>query len=169
MWALDRGPGPLPMGFHCPVQLEINPYIHCSIHIGGLMEKLKNLAEFELVGTRYPILPLFLKILYLILIVAGVGLTIIFAFGFIIGGEVLIDYAYYWLFISIFMPCTFLIIPGRKKDATRVPWYDYIAMVVIGGASFYNFFHAYDIALQDWYNVTTGIIVFLGVLEGARR
>ena len=111
-----------------------------------------------------------LKVLFLILSAFGIGLAVYFSFGLsFIFGESLITYQYYWLLIAVFSSSVFLILPARKKDANRLPWYDIAAAILTFGACFYNFLNAWEQIWAGWSSVPTGIILALLMLEGARR
>ena len=102
------------------------------------------------------------------LVLIGLGLSVYFSFNFTIQGQTLIDYRYYWLFMAIFCPLVFLLVPARKKDTT-VPWYDVVAIILTAGTCLYLSTHAWDISVEGWYNIPTGIIILLVLMEGARR
>jgi hypothetical protein len=74
--------------------------------------------------TRYESLPLPLKVFVVTLFSIGIGLFILFTFGWSIKGWVLIDTMYYYLLYLIFSTCVFLVMPARRKDRHRIPWYD---------------------------------------------
>ena len=88
---------------------------------------------------------------------------------------VLIDNAYYYLLIAIFLSLAFLIFPGRKKDATRVPFYDWILFAVTMTTSLYLSYHGEDMIEKGWDIVApelptaaAGVMCALA-LEGVRR
>jgi len=74
--------------------------------------------------SRFDILPRPLKAIVLILTVCGIGLFVLYVFGWAIGRWVLEDLMYYYLLYAIFGPCVYLCMPARKKDKERLPWYD---------------------------------------------
>ena len=127
----------------------------------------------EVEATRYERLPKPLRIVFIVLSVAGVGTAIYYHF-LNISGAVLIDYGYYYLLIAFYLTSAFLIIPARKKDRRSIRWYDLMAAVLTFGLASYFFLHAWDIAVTGWtdptaLNFTLAIIFSLLVLEGARR
>ncbi len=128
----------------------------------------------EVEVTRYAHLPKPLKISFIVLSTAGVGIAIFYLFGFSIRGQVLVNYAYYYLLVALYSACGFLILPARKKDKRRVPWYDLIAAALAFGIALYFFLHAWEIILISWVpsstlNFVLGLIFSVLILEGSRR
>jgi len=88
---------------------------------------------------------------------------------------VMIDNAYFYLLIAIFLSLAFLIFPGRKKDATRVPFYDWILFAVTMVTSLYLSYHGEDMIEKGWDIVapplpTAAAAVMCALaLEGVRR
>jgi len=132
------------------------------------MSKLVNVLELEVEGTRFAALPQALKVVILALTAFCIGLAVFFLFGFTIQGKLLIEYTYYWLCLAIFYFCIFILLPARKKDLT-VPWYDYLAAFGAAGLCLYGTYHAWDIALQGWYNVPMGVAIMVLMFEASRR
>ena len=67
------------------------------------------------------------------------------AFGF-----VLIDNAYFYLLIAIFLSLAFLIFTARKADADRTPLYDWALFAVAMVTSLYLSYHGEDMIAKGW-------------------
>jgi len=124
--------------------------------------------------SRYYYLPTFLKIVFIILTVLGIGTAVYYLFGFNIAGNILLDVGYYYLLINAFLTAAFLILPGRESDRQRIPYYDLIAALLSFGITFYFFLHAWEIGFLGWnppgtVQLIMAIILCVLVLEGARR
>ena len=89
-------------------------------------------------------------------------------FNLVFHGYILHQFGYYYLYLALFAPCIFLILPARKKDTT-VPWYDLLASASILGAGIYCFRYAWEISLAAWWSIPAGLIFTVLFLEGARR
>lgn len=118
--------------------------------------------------TRYERLSKAQKVTCLALCVIGIGLAVGYTFGFSWQGEALADFAYYWLFIAIFLPGVFLIMPARKKDKT-IPWYDMLLAALSGAIAIYFYSHAMEVFEEGWKNIPVGVVLWLLVLEASRR
>lgn len=88
---------------------------------------------------------------------------------------VMIDNAYYYLLIAIFLSLAFLIFPGRKKDVDRVPLYDWGLFFVSMVTSLYLSYHGEDMIEKGWDivapvtpTIAAAVMCFLA-LEGVRR
>jgi len=129
------------------------------------MQKSERVEEV----TRYGNLPKPLKALSIALSILGIGLAVFYVFRFSIGGGTLLNYGYYLLFIAIFSSNVFLILPARKQDRNKVPWYDVLFIVLTFGICVYFYLHSYKMSVAGWTNIPLGIILGLSILEGARR
>lgn len=125
-------------------------------------------------GSRYGDSPGLLKVIFILLTITGVTLSVFFVFSIRIGGQVLNEITYYYLFLAAFMPGCFLILPG-SRGLKRVPWYDIAAAVVVFGMSVYLAMHEYDIRQLGWstppdvYKTIIAAIYALMLLEVSRR
>ena len=108
------------------------------------------------------------SILFVLLCVAGLGIGICYIFGVKIGGRILLEARYYWIFIGLFGAASFVALPAYKGQKT-IPFYDLIAAAAIMGISFWFSTHAWDMVQAGWANIPAGIIVYLLMLELARR
>jgi len=133
-------------------------------------------AEVEYEPYRYENLPKPAKIIFLVLTIAGVGLATIYILGFSFGGRVVImTQGYYYLLFGLFEACAFLILPMRKKDRGRLPWYDMVLAAVALAIPIYYFLNAYTIITIGWVPapstlIFASVLMFsLVMLEGGRR
>jgi TRAP transporter 4TM/12TM fusion protein len=114
---------------------------------------------------------------WITLILGGFGIMVAInqTFSFNAFNYVLIDNSYYYLLIAIFLSLAFLIFPGRKKDAGRVPLYDWAFFVVTVVVSLYLSYHGGDMVLKGWDIVApteptiAAAIMCVLALEGVRR
>ena len=134
------------------------------------MEQEQQIAKkIEVEVTRLGRIPTWQTLVYFVLALLGTLLAIFYIFGFSFQGRVLINTEYYWLFIGLFSSCVFILMPGRKKDKGHLPWYDMILAVAILAISIYFFFMARDMSIAGWKNIPMGVVVWLIMLEAARR
>ncbi len=133
------------------------------------MDLDKETTTFEV--TRYGYLPSPMKVVFLTLVFAGLALTALYLFtGFSFMGErPMSDWGFYSLFIALFSACIFLIVPARKKDLVKLPWYDIASAAVIFIACIYMYIRSWDMTLFGWSSVPLGIIVLVFIMEGGRR
>ena len=88
---------------------------------------------------------------------------------------VLIDNAYFYLLIAIFLSLAFLIFPARKKDATHVPIYDWLLFAITLVTSLYLSYHGEDMIEQGWDIIAPELptlaaaIMCALAMEGVRR
>ena len=107
-------------------------------------------------------------ILFMILSAAGILLGIYYTFGFTFRGKVLLEVEYYWLFIAIFSSATFLYLPARKRTGPP-PWYDLLLAATIFSICIYFFSNSRDMIMMGWSNIQLGVVVWLIMMEAARR
>ncbi|MBT6312957.1 MAG: TRAP transporter fused permease subunit [Alphaproteobacteria bacterium] len=107
--------------------------------------------------------------------VLGVGAAINQSFGINPAGFILIDNAYYYLLIAIFLSLSFLLFPAIKRHEKRVPVYDWVLFV---GTLYVGLYHAYyggEIIERGWDTVAPleptlmAAALCLLALEGVRR
>ncbi|MBW4964030.1 TRAP transporter fused permease subunit [Sulfitobacter sp. CW3] len=91
-----------------------------------------------------------------------------YAFGVPIGGKRLIEGQYYWFFIGIFLAAAFIALPAIKGQRS-VPIYDVIAAIIGFGICMWFSTHAWDIVQAGWTNYPAGVVLWLLMLELARR
>jgi TRAP transporter 4TM/12TM fusion protein len=90
-------------------------------------------------------------------------------------GYVLVDNAFYYLLIGIFLPISFLVFPARQADQFHVPFYDWILFAVTLVTALYLSSNGSEMVEQGWDlvaptepTVAAAIICFLS-LEAVRR
>jgi len=115
-----------------------------------MAEALARDARIETTPTRYQSLPKPLRVLCLILWTIGIGLFIFYVSAWSIRGWVLESYLYYYLLYLTFASCVFLTMPARKKDRTRLPWYDCVLAAFVFGVSLYCAINAKEIQTIGW-------------------
>ncbi len=114
---------------------------------------------------------------WITLLLGGLGILIAINQTFSLNAfnYVLIDNAYFYLLIAIFMSIAFLLFPARKKDANHVPFYDWLLFAVTMVTALYLSYHGEDMIEKGWDIVApplptaaAAIMCFLA-LEGVRR
>lgn len=100
-------------------------------------------------STRLSYMPILLKVIFLTLTFIGITLSIFFIFSIRVGGQVINEVTYYYLFLACFLPGCFLIMPG-KKGIKYIPWYDQLTAVIVLVMSVYLAMHEYDIRQLGW-------------------
>lgn len=148
-------------------------------------QKLTDKVEFE--STRYGKMPFPLRVVFIVATVVGICIAAFFRFQGVrvavgplsltlsIGQFVLSDVQYYFLLYGIFGASSFLILPLRRADRNRVPWYDIVLAAVACGIPIFYFLYAYQIQFIGWVPapnnlvLTFAIVYALTMLEMARR
>ena len=135
-----------------------------------------NVAAMESTPTRYGVLPGPLKIFCLVLWTFGIVLFIFYTSAWSIGSWVLEDTQYYYLINVVFATCVFLIMPARKKDSFRLPWYDIVLAAFVFGTTIYWTLNAKEITHIGWLPpyLPTGAFILATIMsavaiEGGRR
>lgn len=108
------------------------------------------------------------SILFVILCVAGLAIGAAYIFGATWNDQPLLEGQYYWIFIGCFTAAAYIALPafpGHKK----VPIYDMAAAVIALGISIYFSGHAWDMVQAGWTNNILGTVIWLLMLELARR
>jgi TRAP transporter 4TM/12TM fusion protein len=125
---------------------------------------------------RYESLPKVIKSIYLTFIITGVGVFIFVTFGFNIGGWVFLTFQYFYLLYALFLSGVFIMLPARKKDRNRLPWYDILMAALAFGICLYWVLIAWDISqLALWIpprhsqDLAAAIIFCLLAVESGRR
>jgi TRAP transporter 4TM/12TM fusion protein len=96
--------------------------------------------------SRFFLLPLAARIIVLLLSVSGVFLFIYYVFNITVMGLILETSLYYYLLWITFGTTIFLLLPARKKDADKLPWYDCVLAFLVFITSCYCASNAMDIA-----------------------
>ena len=124
---------------------------------------------------RYAFLPLWAKIAFVTAITIAIFFFIFYRFGLHFGDWVIEDPDYYYLLYVLLMFGAFLIVPMRKKDKQRLPWYDVVFAVIISGICIYYVLKAETILSGFWEPPNTltplvlAYVVLLLALESGRR
>lgn len=108
------------------------------------------------------------SIAFVVLSVCGLLTGIAYLFGLTWGGRRMLEGEYYWIFIGFFAAAAFLALPA-KAGQTKVPLYDVLAAIVILAVSFYFATNAWEMVQAGWSHLTLGIVVWLLMMELARR
>lgn len=118
--------------------------------------------------TRLGALYSWQSLLFIALCTLGLFVGLAYIFGFTWNGRRLLEGEYYWVFIGMFCAAAFIALPaypGQKK----VPVYDLAAAAVALGVSAVFAGHAWEIVQADWTHIPMGVVVWLLMLELARR
>lgn len=108
------------------------------------------------------------SLLFVTLITAGLFTGIVYIFGLTWDGQRLLEGQYYWIFIGLFTAAAFIALPGRA-GLKHVPFYDVAAAFIAMGISFYFSTHAWDMVQAGWSSVPLGVVMYVLMLEIARR
>ena len=130
-----------------------------------------NTAEQETPGnevTRLGAAYSWQSIAFVMLSVCGLVTGIAYIFGLTWAGRRMLEGEYYWIFIGFFAAAAFLTLPA-KAGQSKVPLYDLLAAVVILAVSFYFATNAWEMVQAGWSNLYMGIVVWLLMMELARR
>jgi TRAP transporter 4TM/12TM fusion protein len=131
------------------------------------VEKVKR-REFKLIPRYF---------LY-VTTVLTVALGTFYVFGFSIPGFSLMSWSYYYILIGLLVPYVFLLFPmfpTTKRNAERIPWYDWAAAILAFVIPIYLSTIATEIDDQGWSMspspilLVSGIILCILLLESARR
>ncbi|MGI9574881.1 TRAP transporter permease [Alloalcanivorax xenomutans] len=108
------------------------------------------------------------SLLFVLLVVGGLAIGLVYIFGITWNGERLLEGQYYWLFIGLFVAAAFIALPARRGQ-NKVPFYDLIAAAVALGISVFFSTHAWDMVQSGWNHIPMGTVMWLLMLEVARR
>lgn len=108
------------------------------------------------------------SLLFVALSTCGLALGAAYIFGVPLGGKRLLEGEYYWIFIGLFIAAAFIALPAYPGQR-KVPVYDLAAGAVGLGVSIWFSTHAWDIVQAGWFDVPAGIVIWLLMLEMARR
>lgn len=108
------------------------------------------------------------SIVFTCLATVGLATGFVYLFGIEVFGHRLLEGQYYWVFIGIFTAAAFIALPARRGQ-TKVPIYDVVAALVAIGISFWYATEAWNMVQNRWAHIPTGTIIWLLMLETARR
>lgn len=105
----------------------------------------------------------------------GILISINQVFNLRLFGIVLVNTAHFYLLIAVFLPVAFLAYPGRRADAARVPWYDWLLFLLVIATTGYLAWNGERIVARGWdlrapmeATVIAGVVCVLA-LEAVRR
>ncbi len=90
-------------------------------------------------------------------------------------GVVLVDTAYLFILLGLFLPLAFLSFPARPSHRNRIPWFDWVLFVAIAAACFYLSSNGSRIVLEGWDLIAPPLATWLSAfvvivsLEAVRR
>jgi len=124
---------------------------------------------------RYNYLPKPFKAIFVVLVLATIFLFCWNIFGWNILGKVVGSTPYYYLLYIIMVVPVFLIIPMRKKDAQRLPWYDVVLGLTLSGLCIFCLLNLEAIEAGSWRNPPNALVFGAAIaicvlaLESGRR
>ena len=127
--------------------------------------------------SRYRAIPPVTRWAGILFTVFGVLVVIgyLFSIGVAVWGEFVMQTAYLHLLLAFFLPPVFLYFPATSRSKEKVPWYDYVLVVVSFIVPFYYFLHGLDIMYESWEVAPPTLAYYFGilfwalVLESVRR
>ncbi|NWN91797.1 TRAP transporter fused permease subunit [Marinobacter adhaerens] len=108
------------------------------------------------------------SIVFVTLSVCGLFSGLAYIFGFTWNGQRLLEGEYYWAFIGFFSAAAFIALPARTGQK-KVPFYDVLAAILVLCVSFYFASNAWDMVQAGWSNLYLGVVLWLMMMELARR
>lgn len=108
------------------------------------------------------------SIVFVILCLIGLSTGIAYIFGATWNNNRLLEGQYYWIFIGCFMAAAFIALPAFRGQR-KVPLYDMAAALVALLISLYFSAHAWEMVQAGWSNHVMGAVIWLLMLELARR
>ncbi|RHW20155.1 TRAP transporter permease [Pseudomonas jilinensis] len=108
------------------------------------------------------------SIAFVLLSVCGLVTGIAYIFGLTWDGRRMLEGEYYWIFIGFFAAAAFLALPA-KSGQSKIPVYDILAAIAILAVSFYFATNAWEMVQAGWSSLYLGIVVWLLMMELARR
>ncbi len=137
-------------------------------------QKLTDKIEFE--STRYGKMPFVLKVVFTVATVIGIACATYFkiqgiritlgplSYTLSIGGYVLSDVQYYFLLYGIFGGSSFLLLPMRRSDRSRVPWYDMVLGFMALAIPVFYFLYSYQIQFVGWVPAPNNLVLAVAIL-----
>ena len=107
------------------------------------------------------------SLVFIALCATGLLFGLAYVFGWSWGDRRLYEGEYYWVFIGVFTAAAFIALPATRGQR-NVPIYD-VAAVLALSVSVYFAAHAWDIVQSGWTNMPFGVVIWLLMLELARR
>ncbi|MBN1663939.1 MAG: TRAP transporter fused permease subunit [Deltaproteobacteria bacterium] len=125
--------------------------------------------KIEVQVTRLANLPMWQTIIFFILSLIGTLLGASYIFGISFQGQVMVQIQYYWLFVGLFSACVFIAMPARQKDRMKIPWYDLLIAAAVLGICIFFAMKANDMQMAGWKNIPMAIVIWMVMMEAARR
>lgn len=115
------------------------------------------------------------KIIFNTLTFLGIIAAIYYIFNIRVKDYILVNCSYYFFIICVFLTNSFLILPARKNDVKKVPFYDIVAAICCFSIGVYFFINSYWMFMVGWvpppskYDLWLASIFIIFILECARR
>jgi TRAP transporter 4TM/12TM fusion protein len=90
-------------------------------------------------------------------------------------GVVLVDIAYLFILLGLFLSLAFLAFPAVTSQRNRIPWFDWLLFAAVAGACFYLSSNGSRIVLEGWDLIAPPLATYVGgflviaCLEAVRR
>ena len=114
--------------------------------------------------------------IFILLSTVGVASAFFYNFHFSIYGWSFDQTGYLFFLLGLFLPLVFMVFPASANaPRDRIPWYDYLAAVLVMASSGYCFIHSLDILTMGWEVMAPweakimGLILIVLSLEAGRR
>jgi TRAP transporter 4TM/12TM fusion protein len=117
--------------------------------------------------NRFQVLPFWMKVICVALFIAGLGAFLMYVFSVSIGQWTMPPVMYYYILYATFCTAAFLIMPVRKKDRKRLPWYDVLLAALVFGITVYFATKTWDITHRIWMPPPTVLDTVLAILISA--
>lgn len=108
------------------------------------------------------------SIVFVVLCVSGLAIGAAYIFGVTWNNQPLLEGQYYWIFIGCFTAAAYIALPAFPSHK-KMPVYDMVAAIAALAICFYFSAHAWEIVQAGWTNNIMGTIIWLLMLELARR
>lgn len=125
--------------------------------------------------SRFNSLPVYFKAIFAIFTVVGIATAAIYMTNTTVFGFALPSGVYFYILFMMFLPCAYLVMPARKADKGRIPWYDLVAALTAFVIPIYFIRWNYEIVWIGWLPAPTvsaiviAVIYSILILECCRR
>ncbi len=119
---------------------------------------------------RFQAMPAALRALVLLMAAGGIGLSVVYIFGFVS----LLDVTYYFLLMALFLPMAFVFLPAHAGE-TKVGWLSWVPAAATLGVTLFLAWKSRELVYQTWVPVSqdwqlgVAVALFVLILEAARR
>ncbi|MFC2001141.1 TRAP transporter permease [Chloroflexota bacterium] len=128
------------------------------------------------VASKYRRLPKLWRRIAIALSSVGIIVALINVFNIIIMGRVMLDVAYLYFLLAIFLPLVFIWIPARQgTDNDTVPWYDILLAIISFAVPFSFYLRTFREIIMGWESaapldgIIFGTILWALIIEVSRR